>query len=174
MLLNIEKIPDEGLNITFDDVEPWVIQAAQVGLEGVVRRIDGELEVHRKGQLIEVTGALHAELSRACDRCSEDLPFRLGGPVNLSYVPFDDAAPEERELQEQDLDVGFYTGSTVDLAAVVSEHFALSLPTRLTCEAEGFALPACVRPASAKATQTQDPDPVDPRFAVLKHLKLDN
>ena len=36
MLLNIEKIPDEGLNITFDDVEPWVIQAAQIGLEGKV------------------------------------------------------------------------------------------------------------------------------------------
>lgn len=176
MYLPLDKIPDDGLSLSFDDVEPWTLTAASQATEGEVQRVDGSLDIRRFGDHIRITGELSAEVRRPCDRCMEQGRITIGGPVNLSYVPRSRLVDAATDLSESDLDLGFYEGGVLDLDAVVREHFALAMPYRLTCDVSGFVLEGsdgAVQPCSPPAAEEAHREP-DPRFASLKGLKLED
>lgn len=178
MLLPLEHIPDRGLDLSLDPVPGWALAAASEAVEQPVEALHGALHVQRSGPLVEVTGQLEVEFAGLCDRCGDPTRFRLGGEVDLTYAPHDPSAPSERELQADDLDLGFYTHGVLDLATVVQEHLVLLLPPRLVCDAPPSAEPRTC-PALSTAPEPDaagaEPQPsIDPRFAALRNLKLDN
>lgn len=173
MQITLDQIPEKGFELKFDDVEPWALQAAAQATEGEVQRLDGYLFILRYDDHLQVTGELTAGAIRECDRCSERGQMTVGGPLRLSYVPRRRLGDAPTELSRSDLDLGFYEGGALDLAAVVAEHFALVMPYRLTCGASGFVLEQgepCVAGKSAKPEVRT----LDPRFAKLMQLKLDD
>lgn len=173
MKLLIERIPDEGEFLRFDDVGPWALAAASAGLEGEVTRLDGAIDVTREGKVVHVKGELFAEVTRPCDRCAQVGTWRLGGPLDLTYAPLSVVVGVDVDLEESDLDLGFYSDGSLDLDAVLEEHFALALPLRLTCDTPGL-VHTEGSPCSPASDDIETRDsPVDPRFAVLKGLKLD-
>lgn len=174
MRVTLDAIPEEGLEIALDDSLPWAVEAASSSLEGEVRGLEGRLELTSLGDEIRVRGALKASVTRGCDRCIEDIAGEIGGELDLAYVPGRRLGAGTVDLNADELDVGFYGDQGLDLADVVAEHFALLLPFRLSCDAPGFAL-ADGQPCTWEPPFDPEEDQkVDPRFAALSGLKLDN
>jgi len=172
MKIRLDRIPDAGF-----DVHPlgaWAAKAAGAALEGTTSRLDGRLNLVAYGDEIRVTGFLDVEVRRPCDRCAVDLVVEHSGPVDLHYVPAGSRdSDESRSLAGDELDIGFYADGALDLAAVVGEYFALSTPGRLACEVPGARV-ADGGSCGALEDGVEPEKPVDPRFAVLAGLKLDD
>lgn len=172
MKVHLDRIPDGGFRV--DELGPWALDAAAEALEGRAERVEGELLLTAYGDEVRVTGELTVHARRPCDRCAVDLQVELGGEVDLHYVPSGSRAAEDnRTLNSDELDIGFYEGGAIDLAAVVQEYFALLTPGRLACEVPGARV-ADGESCGAPEQGVEPAQPVDPRFAVLAGLKLDD
>ena len=80
-----------------------------------------------------VQGELRLNCRRKCDRCGGFLILEIEGPVDLAYRPEIQSSEAVRELSNAEMDVGFYTGGSFDLADAVCEHLALKLPFQVHC-----------------------------------------
>lgn len=101
-----------------------------------------------------------------CSRCTEEVSLRLVLPVDLLYAPPPELEQEEHELSAEELDIGFYEGDHLELAAVISEAVALEAPQPITC-VERSACDARTR-ALLKAHGSQLRG--HPAFAALREL----
>ncbi|GEM_PF-1448199 len=173
MRLSLDDIPNDGKDVELDLAQDWVRAAGETALEGRLIEARGGLHIDvRDGGDVMVTGSVAARCARACDRCGRDVEFAVDGPLELIYVPALQDGDEAQELASSELDHGIYEDGVVDLAIVVQEHLALQLSARLTCDDEGvIALEEgdCISPAAAALPA----ETVDPRFAILQSLKLD-
>jgi uncharacterized metal-binding protein YceD (DUF177 family) len=173
MKIRLDQIPTAGLEVELDGREKWALEAASEALEGQVSRVDARLDFRVIEKTILISGEAWAQVERGCDRCGSGLNARIGGPLELAYIPggkHQDMG--SRELANEDMDVGFYLHGNVELGAVLQEHFALTTPGRLACEALGVRLAdgeSCLAPKSSPEPEKS----VDPRFAALRGLKLD-
>lgn len=173
MKIRLDNIPDAGVDVEITD-QKWAQEAAAEALEGSASRLTGKLSVQAYDDHIRVTGVLTLHGRRPCDRCGMDLLIDHDDSFDLHYVAAGSRdSGQSRELKTDELDIGFYDGGAIDLAAVVQEHFALSMPSRLACDAPG------TRVADGELCGAPDPSaenekPVDPRFAVLAGLKLND
>lgn len=172
MKIQVDRIPEAGVEVQVVDLA-WADAAAAAAFEAPASAT-GALNVVAFGDQVRVNGTLTLTGTRPCDRCGNDMQVELVEPVELYYVPGGsrDESPS-RELKADELDIGFYDGGAIDLAAVVEEHFALSMPSRLACDAPG------TRVADGASCGASEPDAenekrVDPRFAVLAGLKLND
>ncbi len=170
MKLRIDRIEEDPREQELGD---WANAPVGESLEGAVQSLEGRLVVRRVEESVFVRGEVRASVQRNCDRCGAAIVANLGGPVELTYVPAERGGTISRELHGGELEVGFYQDGAVDLADVLREHFALSIPDRLACDVAGVSLAPgakCQAQLLAKETEAK---PVDPRFAALKGLKLD-
>lgn len=137
MRVVVDSIPDHGLTVAVHSDTEWASQAAQAALDAAPLELGGALVLVRGRGGVEVTGSLHASVDRACERCNEPVRLQVAAEaVELVYLPDDGPAVDARgevRLAADDLDVGFYRGGVLDLADVVSEIFALELPSRIAC-----------------------------------------
>jgi uncharacterized metal-binding protein YceD (DUF177 family) len=135
--LEVEHLPENGRTVAFGLTDPWARGAAAEALEAEPAALGGSLEIahpDRHGR-IEVQARVSVEAGRECDRCGEPVAVSVNAEAPLVYLPTV-ALPTEADdepLAEEDLDVGWYDGGVLDLAAVVSEAIALQLPPRIVC-----------------------------------------
>jgi uncharacterized metal-binding protein YceD (DUF177 family) len=163
MKIRLDQIPTAGLEVELDGREKWALEAASEALEGQVSRVDARLDFRVIEKTILISGEAWAQVERGCDRCGSGLNARIGGPLELAYIPGG---------KHQDMGSRFYLHGNVELGAVLQEHFALTTPGRLACEALGVRLAdgeSCLAPKSSPEPEKS----VDPRFAALRGLKLD-
>lgn len=173
MRLHLEQIPDEGWVVDFDATDVWALAAATRALDVAPSHLSGSLVVRRFAQDLAVSGSVKAVVPLDCHRCGEDLRVTVDGPVALTYTPTpgpgEESAP--RQLAPGELDVGFYDGEFLDLAAVVSEQLVLLLPVKLACDVPGIEpVDAC---AEERVRPSENEPKVDPRFAMLADLKIE-
>jgi uncharacterized metal-binding protein YceD (DUF177 family) len=172
MRIAIDTLRDVGLALGAGEMGPWALRAASEGLDGEVRALAGRLELNVFGAEVRATGALEAVRVGACDRCTGAIEARIGGPIDLVFVPSGSRGDASRELASDEMDVGFYEEGAVDLGALVREHFALLRPIRLACDSAGVR-PLGGEPCAPSMPQPEDDTAVDPRFAALAGLKFD-
>ncbi|MBQ9044743.1 MAG: DUF177 domain-containing protein [Oscillospiraceae bacterium] len=127
--------------------------------------ITAEGEVRNTAGVLELRGALHAEMRCACDRCgkvfsrAKDLPLR----VTLTANPEEDDDPEIFAL----------TGDAIDLDEVLSTCFVLDMEAKCLCREDCAGLcPTCGADLNLGACNCRQPR--DPRMAVLEQLLDDN
>jgi uncharacterized metal-binding protein YceD (DUF177 family) len=170
MRILIDHIPPDGQVVRIDSRSTWATDAARRALDAEPEGLEGELRVERKGHALEVTGPLAARAVRSCERCSEDVKLDLKVDAKLRYLPSRkrDDADEDVELEEDELDVGFYEGSEIAMDDVLCEALALALPPRVACED----VPACDgRTAELLASKGSSGSPTHPGLAALKNLR---
>jgi uncharacterized protein len=95
-------------------------------------------------------------------------------PFDLLYLPPLSSAKEneEKELDSDELVVAFYRGGVIDLDDLVREQIELSLPMTRLCREECKGLcPNCKANLNSGECAC-DNEKVDPRWAVLKDIKL--
>ena len=82
-----------------------------------------------------VQGTIRGRIRIRCDRCLEPFHREVESQFHVYLVvPRDRVDQEEIELLDDDLEVDFIKGDTVDLSDMVREQIYLSLPMRSICK----------------------------------------
>lgn len=122
---------------------------------------------------IRIEGKLLVTMAATCDRCLEPAIFPIENNFDLIYMPADQSASGEKEVDEAAIEVGFYEGDGVSLNEVLREVVLLALPMQLVCEetCKGIC-PVCGENRNQRACGCQ-PHPVDDRWSQLKKLRAE-
>ena len=171
MRLSVENLPRQGRSFKLANDTEWAVAGAAIALDVSPLAITGEIRLVQENGGVRVTGQLDVSARIACARCGEGVAFSLHGAPDLVYRPVGENLETDAEIDEADLDVGWYEvgvdGGELSLEQVVCEAVALEVPPRIVCED----VAACDgRFASFKFEQAP-PDAVENPFSVLKNLR---
>ena len=110
------------------DAQERAALAARFGLIAV-DSLSAEVELSRDGGTIAARGTLSATLTQSCVATAEPVPAIVEEAFEIAFRPLPDAdmGEEEVELGEDELDVIFYEGGTIDIGEAVAETLFLSL-----------------------------------------------
>jgi uncharacterized protein len=150
-------------------------QPGDVAQEGDAYRIVApvvlDFDIHKDKERFRLVGTMRTELELPCSRCLE--PFRLAVDASFDqrFLPAAEMATEqEREVQEEDLDVSYYRDDQIDLNELVREQFYLALPMKPLCVETCKGLCSQCGINLNTGTCTCDVRWEDPRLAALKGL----
>ncbi len=128
----------------------------QVTLQGEIVNVGGSLELSAEGC---------AELERVCDRCAEPFITELHFPVEERMKKV-----EMGDSQQEDPDILFIEGTSVDLDELAYTGLCLNLPSKSLCNEDCKGIcPICGQNRNQQVCSCDD-RPTDPRFDVLDQL----
>ena len=100
--------------------------ARRFGLIAIDRLI-AEFTIRRDATGIVARGSLSGAVVQACSVTGEAVPASIDEAFDIRFLPDGADAPDEVELNEEDCDTVFYTGSAIDLGEAAAETLALAL-----------------------------------------------
>lgn len=158
------RLPAGPVRIEANDAERAAL-ARRFGLLAI-ERLKAELTLTGDSEAVDVTGTIDAAWTQSCAVSGDPLPVGLSEPVAFRFVPepSGDAAAEEIELEEDDLDEIFFTDATsLDVGEAIAQTLALAVDPYLTG-------PEADRVRAQ--TGLDNPQPTGP-FAALAQLRKD-
>lgn len=161
----IDEIPPEGLVINFEHFEP---------LEGdlkILKPFAGQIKIKKLGYQVEVKGFLKGSLELVCDRCLEAYEFPIEETFEVLLLPRKSLnIEEEKELEQEEMEVSFYEESFISFYNILMEEIILALPFRNLCQVDCKGLcPNCGVNLNKEKCQCKIFKKTSP-FAVLKGL----
>ena len=136
MRIAVATIPGEGRELPIDSTVDWAVAAAHTALEASPQSLSGTLRLSRENRTVHAQGNATAVAPRHCARCGEAFLLAVDATIDLTYMPESNPSDEvERELDLNELDVGWYREQHIDTGDILSEALALAMPTRLVCDA---------------------------------------
>ena len=131
------------------------------------------LRASRDGDEVRLVGRVSAAVEIDCDRCLALVSMPVDKAFDLLYIP-PLRAEEEKELEDDDLTVGFYQRQVIDLDDLVREQIELALPMGRLCTEECRGLcPECGTNLN-EAECTCLADLGDSRWGALSRLKSES
>ncbi len=167
MVINIDKIPKDGLSVSrdFEFLSVDLVEENTVFLSPA----HAECVVSRVGDDIWIKGRLTARLSFICSRCLTPFEFPVDSSFDLVYLP-EELDLMKEELEEDDLGQVFYHDNQIDLREIILEQLNLTFPLKPLCaqDCEGICL-ICgkVRRGGDCGCQVKEEDP---RLRKLKNF----
>ena len=145
------------------DLGKDVSQAEPLQAEGSAELVASE--IHLQGQL-------RTAVEVSCARCLEPVRQRVDKEFDLYYRPVQTIARnEEVEIDDAELEIGFYHGNGLLLEEVLKEQVLLDLPMKLLCRPDCQGLcPQCGQ-ARNVVNCGCPPRAGDDRWAPLARLK---
>jgi uncharacterized protein len=138
LYIRVSEIPGGGLDVFASRGRAWisrVIEGMDPAPLNSCRVVDAELVLTVDAGDILAEGSFEAEGASPCDRCSEPVAVRFGKTFNTLLTPRSrgPAGPGMIELREEDLDVGYYDGTGVEVDDIFREQVALEIPVKVVC-----------------------------------------
>jgi len=175
-IVKVENIPENGLQL--HDV--WDIQT----IEGILQQdittvkscspLSMNLSFSLLGEKIILEGGFHTTIIINCVSCLTEYQQSLEADFRYILWPQSTSpVAAEQELQQEDMEVGYYQGSAVDLRPIVSEQIYLALPQNPHCREGCRGLcQTCGANLNESQCSCTVPDEVkNSPFAVLRKLK---
>lgn len=167
MVINIDKIPKEGLSVSrdFEFLSVDLVEENTVFLSPA----HAECVVSKAGDEILIKGRLTARLSFICSRCLSPFEFPVDSSFDLVYLP-EELDLLKEELEEDDLGQAFYRDNRINLREIILEQLNLTFPLKPLCseDCEGIcAVCGKVRRNGDCGCQVKEEDP---RLGNLKNL----
>ena len=134
MKLKLGEISERGLDVNAELVDEWARDAVALALDGEPQSLQFRARVQRVSDCVRVFGHLEASANRDCDRCQVRLTVSMSGEMDLYYAPPRPGDGGDRDLDEGDLDIGWFDGQALELSQVISEQLAIWSPDRIDCE----------------------------------------
>lgn len=159
---------DEGLDVhhLYPEGEPGLA----AGADHQVGQCEVTLRATRAGDEVQLIGSVRVPVKFECDRCLAPLALPVDESFELIYVP-PLGTGDERELEENDLSLGFYQDGTINVDDLVREQIELALPMARLCNAACQGLcPTCGANLNLNKCGCTD-NPIDERWAALKEIK---
>lgn len=126
--LRLDQIHDgQRMDLAADEAERRAI-AERLGL-GSIERLEAHVTLSPTGPVVRAEGRLAATLEQSCVVTGEAVAAHIDEPFELLFIPppDDPHSDEEIELGEEDCDVVFYDGGSIDLGSAIADTLALSL-----------------------------------------------
>lgn len=112
----------------------WTVTDCGQPVLGLSRPLQVDVRISRAVDKFLLDGGLYGGLSVRCDRCLEPFDLNLNAEFHVYLVaqaPVHDE--EDLELLDEEMDVGFIRGETIDLDDVIREQIFLSVPMKCVC-----------------------------------------
>ncbi|HWK35865.1 DUF177 domain-containing protein [Sphingomonas sp.] len=116
---------DVGTTVSAEPSERTAL-ATRFGLIAI-DRLDASFILRRDPTGIVARGHLSAAVTQACVVTEAPLPVRIEEDFALRFLPEPDGAADEVDLDADDCDTVFFTGSAIDLGEAAAETLLLSL-----------------------------------------------
>jgi uncharacterized protein len=170
MLIDIDKIPRDGLTVDRDFEYPGVELVEEDAV--FVRPVHVELTVTRIDEQIRIKGRIATLLRFNCSRCLTPFEYPVDSRFDLVYFP-EELEEMKEELGEEDINTFYYAAPQLDLRQIVLEQLNLTFPLRPLCSEDCPGIcPICgavIRDGTCSCTIPG----ADPRLESLKSLMKD-
>ena len=182
MRIRIDDITVSGINLSFEESAESFPSLNELGRSGecvFLKPLSIDLRVRRVGQMFEAEGRFETRVRLTCSRCLADYEAPLAAAFTLSFSREQPETAEpwrhaEIELQAEDIGLILFRGEEIDLRDGVQEEVLMALPMRTLCRPNCKGLcPKCGADLN-RGTCGCERKVFNPKFAVLKGLKLDN
>ena len=154
------------------DYSPDTRQVSPLPIEG-----KADLLVEHRGpqELVEdirLRASYEGDFEILCARCLDPVAVPLSGSFDLLFRPENvDASSGERELSEDETEIGYYEKNGLLLEDVVREQVLLALPGRTICREDCKGLCAhCGTNLNSGSCDCAQNASVDPRWSALAGL----
>lgn len=103
------------------------------------------VEIYKAGKRYVLEGGLSGGIQIKCDRCIDTFHTDLKHDFQVFLTsPEPEDNKMEVELLEEDMEVGFIDGESIDLGEIIREQIYLSLPLKTVCNDRCLGLcPVC-------------------------------
>lgn len=130
MLIDVDRIPEQGLNIlkNFEFFSEELVEENAVFLKPV----HVEAFVRKIGEEILIKGKIITALNFVCCRCLLPFEFPVDSNFDLVYLP-EELDADKEELEQDDLNTFFYYKRHLDMKDVILEQLNLTFPVRPLC-----------------------------------------
>ena len=130
MLIDIDRLPEEGLQVSrdFDFISVELVEENAVFLEPA----HADVLVRKVGDQVWIKGRVTARLSFICGRCLTPFEYPVDSRFDLVFLP-EEMETAKDELSEGDLETLFHYDRKIDLRAVVLEQLNLTFPAKPLC-----------------------------------------
>jgi uncharacterized protein len=137
----------------------------------VVAPVALDFDVHKDKEKFRLVGSARTELELSCSRCLEPFRMPVDASFDLRFLPASEMpTEEERQMQEEDVDISYYRDDQIELNELLREQFYLALPMKPLCSEGCRGL--CAQCGTNLNTGSCSCETVweDPRLAPLKGL----
>lgn len=172
--MGVEEIPESGMEVRRDLPRAWVEPLVGPQFYGHDPVVHVVFALNRAGHTVIVRGHIAGGLSFVCSRCAEEAQFQVDHSFTHVFVETAARAtnvPGEIE-EDEDLEVTYYDGDTVDLEPLVAEEIVLALPLTPRCSENCKGICQGCGKNLNEGPCACATDVVDPRWARLKEIKL--
>ncbi|MCD6571568.1 MAG: DUF177 domain-containing protein [Deltaproteobacteria bacterium] len=152
-------------------IEPEVFE---MGLGDEDVHITRPLHIHykitRNNENMHAIIHICGQIDTYCSRCLSPMVYPVDLTLDTQYVPAEDGMPDDLEAEREDQHLGYYR-KTLMLGEYIISEIIVSLPIYYVCDSRCKGLcPICgvnlnKGPCICKR-------PVDPKFDILKQLKI--
>jgi uncharacterized protein len=169
MLIDVSKIPPEGLDVVLPEEE--LDLGASAGVWSGPASVRADLHIDRSGRGLLIGGAFTGDVPLVCSRCLEGFAYQAGDHFQVyCEVASPTQLEEEHELSDDELDVTYLEEGRINTEHLLRENILLSLPIQPLCHEDCHGLcPRCganLNQGACGCTETR----VDPRLQVLRKL----
>ena len=180
MIIHLDELSDKIQSFTFDKTPEYFPALAEIKATGQCRfdhMVDIELGARRMGELVIVEGRFKTLIGLTCNRCLKQYQTTLQAPFNLNLTSelLEENVPEDKdeiELGSEEIGLIFFTGEAIDLRDALQSEIVMAVPMKPLCHPECKGLCAnCGADLNRDGCSCERGD-FDPRFAVLKSLKI--
>jgi DUF177 domain-containing protein len=167
MVIDVDKIPREGLSVSrdFEFLNVDLVDENTVFLSPA----HAEVVVRKVGDEIWIKGRLTARLSFVCSRCLSPYEFRVDSPFDLVYLP-EELNLMKEELAEDDLGQVFYHDNKIDLKEIILEQLNLTFPLKPLCAESCEGICAICGKVRRNGDCSCEIKEEDPRLLTLKNF----
>lgn len=171
MKLRVSNISESGVHIKALEEPEWLVNLPELCSEGhgirLLSKIGIDLQVTRVLKEVTVTGNVQLSIQTSCSRCVEPVRIELSPYVSLVLSPADKISDEDDDLEHET-----YRDDEIDLSNYLMEQIAISLPIKVVCNEDCKGLCTICGTNLNQETCTCESEKVNPRFAILKNLKI--
>ncbi|MEZ0576984.1 DUF177 domain-containing protein [Halodesulfovibrio aestuarii] len=169
--LAIKDLPPEGKEIIINDQSIWQGSIDEFALPYTIKEeLAARLFLIPQEQGCILHGSMTGAVNLPCNRCTQDATISINQNFDEVFIldeelSSDDTEPNVRIANES-------TGIEIEVAGVLWEEFVIALPVKPLCKEDCKGLCAeCGKDLNTGKCECED-STLDPRFAVLRNLKV--
>ena len=167
MVVNIQSLNESPKTYPIVSNAPWVEASALRALDMPAETLTGSVSLTRQGRRVMAEGEVSISFHANCVRCDELTDVAYTFNFEHAFRREEEHGAGEVELEETELNVGWYSGDDLELADVLAEVIALIVDTHYQCADKAM---CDTRTAKMLADVTSD-DRGHPAFQILRDLK---
>ena len=170
MLIEIDRLPEEGLHVSrdFDFLSVDLVEENAVFLEPA----HADVLVRKVSEEVWIKGRVTARLSFICGRCLTPFEFPVDSRFDIVFLP-EELETAKSELDDADMDTLYHYDRKIDHRADVLEQLNLTFPPKPLCSEDCEGLCAVCGELIRDGKCSCQVGGSDPRLEKLKFLVRD-